>query len=115
MPPVKDGFFGKSFVYSGSPVFLIDITPPASLETGKTVTLTADAATWQICEESCLNEKNTFTLNLPAGPAMEKDPSVAELFEKARASQPLQPGDLKITAQSDGGDILLRVWNPALR
>jgi thiol:disulfide interchange protein DsbD len=112
VPAVKDGFFGKSFVYSGSPVFLIDITPPASLESGKTVTLTADA-TWQICEESCLNEKNTFTLKLPAGPAVEKDPAVAELFEKARASQPLPPGNLKITAQSDGGDIVLRVESGA--
>ena len=34
VPEVKDGFFGKSFVYTGSPVFLVDITAPTSLATG---------------------------------------------------------------------------------
>ena len=58
-PEVKDGFFGKSFVYVGSPVFLVDITAPATLESGKTVTLTAEA-TWQICEESCISEKQSL-------------------------------------------------------
>jgi thiol:disulfide interchange protein len=107
-PSVKDGFFGKSFVYPGTPVFLVEITAPASLDPGKTVTFTADA-TWQICEDSCLNEKKSFTVNLPAGSAMEKDPAVATWFEKARASQPAIADRWTFSAQSDGGDILLRV------
>jgi len=56
VPLVKDGYFGKSFAYLGSPVFIVDLTAPASLKTGETVTLTADA-TWQICNESCINRK----------------------------------------------------------
>ena len=108
VPEVKDGYFGKSFVYPGSPVFLVEITAPASLETGKAITLTADAS-WQICEESCINEQKSFTLKLPVTAAGEKDPATAALFTKARTSQPAKLTDAKISAQSDGSDILLRV------
>jgi thiol:disulfide interchange protein DsbD len=106
-PQVKDGFFGKSFVYAGSPVFLVDVTAPATLETGKTITLTANAS-WQICEDACINEEQSFTLMLPVGAALENDPAASELFAKARASQPAKPTGWTFSAQSDGGDILLR-------
>ncbi len=108
VPEVKDGVFGKSFVYSGSPVFLVDVTAPATLETGKTITLTANA-NWQICEVPCLPEDKSFTLSLPVGAALENDPAAAELFAKARANQPAKPVGWKFSASSDGGDILLRV------
>jgi thiol:disulfide interchange protein/DsbC/DsbD-like thiol-disulfide interchange protein len=108
VPEVKDGYFGKSFVYSGSPVFLLDITAPASLKPGETVTLTADAE-WQICKESCINEERSFTLTLDVAAVSEKNPATAEVFAKARASQPLRDSSLEITAQSDGGDLQLRV------
>jgi thiol:disulfide interchange protein DsbD len=107
-PEVKDGFFGKSFIYSGSPVFLTEITAPASLTVGQTVTLNADAA-WQICKESCINERKAFTLMLPVTSASEKDSAATGLFEKARASQPLKMAHWKFTASPAGADILLRV------
>jgi thiol:disulfide interchange protein DsbD len=107
-PEVKDGFFGKSFIYSGSPVFLTDISAPASLTVGQKVTLTADAA-WQICKESCINERKDFTLTLPVTSVPEKDSAATGLFEKARASQPLKVADWKFTASPAGADILLRV------
>jgi thiol:disulfide interchange protein/DsbC/DsbD-like thiol-disulfide interchange protein len=107
VPEVKDGFFGKSFVYTDSPVFLVDVTAPANLDAGNTVTLTANA-TWQICEESCLDEKKSFTLTLPVKPTAEKDPANADLFAKARASQAAEAKGWKFSATSDGGDILLR-------
>jgi thiol:disulfide interchange protein/DsbC/DsbD-like thiol-disulfide interchange protein len=108
VPEVKDGYFGKSFVFSGSPVFLMELTAPASLKPGETVTLTADAE-WQICKESCINEERSFTLTLDVAPVSERNPATADLFVKARASQPIQDASLKITAQSDGGDVQLRV------
>jgi thiol:disulfide interchange protein DsbD len=110
VPAVKDGFFGKSFVFTGSPVLLLEITTAATLEAGKTVTLTADAS-WQICADSCLNEQQTLTLKLPVGAVMEKNPATAELFASARASQPAQPAHWQFSAQADagGGGILLRV------
>jgi DsbC/DsbD-like thiol-disulfide interchange protein/cytochrome c biogenesis protein CcdA/thiol-disulfide isomerase/thioredoxin len=107
-PEVKEGFFGKSFVFTGSPVFITDLTAPKDLANGETVTLTAHA-TWQICEEACINEDETFTLTLPVGIALEKDPAVANLFAEARARQPAAPDGWEYSATSDGGDILLRV------
>ncbi|MCX6865049.1 MAG: protein-disulfide reductase DsbD family protein, partial [Verrucomicrobia bacterium] len=108
VPEVKDGFFGKSFVHTGSPVFLIDITAATPLVTATTVTLSA-VASWQICEQSCLNEQATLTLVLPVGPAVEKDPATADLFAKARANQPAKPKNWQVSAQADGQDILLRI------
>ena len=108
VPAVKDGFFGKSFVYEGSPVFLADITAPAVLDAGARVTITAEAR-WQICKESCINESRTVALTLPVAAAMEKDPAAAALFDAARASLPARPAGWKTAARTDGGDILLRV------
>lgn len=108
VPEVKDGYFGKSFIHSGSPAFLVEITAPASLETGGSVTFTADAS-WQICEESCINEEKFFTLSLPVAAAAEKDPANAALFAKARASQPATLTNAKISARPEGREILLRV------
>ncbi|RYD50181.1 MAG: thiol:disulfide interchange protein, partial [Verrucomicrobiaceae bacterium] len=107
-PEVKDGYFGKSFVYSGSPVFLIDITAPASLAAGGTVSLSADAS-WQICKESCISEEKSFSLILTAAPTAEKDPAQAALFAQARKNQPANVPSLVAQALSTGGDITLRV------
>ncbi len=108
IPEVKDGYFGKSFAYPGSPVFLMDITAPAALAAAGSVTLTAKAK-WQICKDSCISEAKSFTLVLPVTAAGEADPSNAPLIEKARNSLPSRIPSLKITAQSDGGDIQLRI------
>ena len=108
VPEVKDGYFGKSFIYQGSPVFLTEITAPRSLEPGATITLAADVA-WQICKESCINEKASLSLTLPVATMLEKDDSQAGLFSSARANQPRKIPTLKTTIQSEGGDIQLRV------
>jgi thiol:disulfide interchange protein/DsbC/DsbD-like thiol-disulfide interchange protein len=108
VPEVKDGDFGKSYIYQGSPVFVIEIKPSASLEIGKTVTLTANA-NWQICNGACKPEKGTFTLTLPITSTGEKDTAQAELFDNARKSQAIKIPTLLISAQSSGGDIQLRI------
>ncbi|MEO5915666.1 MAG: protein-disulfide reductase DsbD domain-containing protein [Luteolibacter sp.] len=108
VPEVKDGYFGKSYVYQGSPVFVVDLTAPASLATGTTVTLTANAV-WQICKDSCISEKKSFTLTLPVSAAATKDPAQAELFKKARAEQAVRIPSLKISAQPAGADIQIRL------
>ena len=107
VPEVKDGFFGKSFVYEGKPVFLIDITAPATLAAGTTVTLSADA-TWQVCAEQCINGQQALTVNLPVAATMEKDPAKADMFAKARASLPGKPAaNWKITARPEGEDVVV--------
>ena len=87
VPEIKDGYFGKSFIYSGSPVFLIEITPPASLAPGDTFTISADAE-WQICKTSCINESASFTLELPVSESAVADPTKVDFFQAARAKIP---------------------------
>ena len=111
-PKVKEGFFGKSFIFTGSPVFLIDLTAPATIQPGESVTLTADSS-WQICEDSCINEDKSFTLTLPVTATLENDPANADFFKQARASQPRPAAGLKIAATSDGGPITLRIEPPS--
>ncbi len=108
VPQIKDGYSGKSFVYLGSPVFLVDLTAPASLKAGETITVTADAK-WQICKQSCINEKRTLSLSFGVTAAAEKDPSATEVFRQARSRQAARAPSWKITAQSDGGDVQIRV------
>lgn len=108
VPQVKDGFLGKSFVYSGEPVFVVDLTAPSSLKAGETVTLTADA-TWQICNTGCISEQKSFTFNLPVAAVTEADPTQAPLFAKARSNQAKVVSSLKTSASPAGQKVELRV------
>jgi thiol:disulfide interchange protein DsbD len=108
VPSVKDGFAGKSFIYSGSPVFLVEITAPPSLAAGQSITLTA-AASWQICEEGCKNEEKSMTLTLPVAAAVVKDAGQASFFTQARSRLAAKIPALKITAISTGAEIQLRL------
>lgn len=108
VPEVKDGYFGKSFVYSGSPLFLVDIAAPDSIQAGGTISIGADAS-WQICKESCINEEKSFSLTLAVGETAEKDPAQAAVFESARKSQPAKVMGLKTNSHTEGGDITLHV------
>jgi thiol:disulfide interchange protein DsbD len=107
VPEVKKGFSGKSFIYNGTPVFLVEITPAGDLKAGETVTLSG-LAEWQICKDSCLDEKLKFKLELPVAGEAEVDPEVAGVFEGARKRL---AGEAKweVAASSPGGDITLRV------
>ena len=87
IPEVKEGFNGKSFVYTGSPVFLIEITPPATLAPGDTFTFSANAK-WQICERSCIDEKAKFSIDLPVSEKSVTNAGQSELFRAARLQIP---------------------------
>jgi len=108
VPEVKDGYFGKSFVYNGSPVFLVDITPPYALKTGDSVTLVAKAA-WQICETLCIDEKDSFTLELPVSTASVPSPEQAVLFQEARRKLPVTSLVWTMRAESSGQEIQLHL------
>ncbi len=109
-PKVETGLLdNKSFYYSGSPVFLIEITPPASLEVGTVAEIKA-SATWQICKTGqCLDEAESFSLSLPVKQAAEADASQNSLFESARASLPMKQDSWKFTATNDGANVILTV------
>ncbi len=100
VPELKEGFSGKSFVYPGTPVFLINITPPANLKPGDTFTLSA-VAKWQICDQSCINEKADFAINLPVAETATTDAGQIDFFKAARLRIPFNDPKLgEVTAGS---------------
>jgi thiol:disulfide interchange protein DsbD len=107
-PAIKDGYSGKSFVYPDSPVLLVAISAPATLQVGTSVTLTAKA-TWQICENSCLNEAQEFTLTLPVRAAAAPDPAQAAWFSQARSKIPVANQAWTVTAYPNSGNFVLRL------
>ena len=109
VPEVHEGALGKSFIYDGTAELLVDITPPADLPVGSTVSLTANA-TWQICSETgCINESGTFPLSLPVAATAVMHSSNQETFATARASLPSSAPVKSSAQQSKGGDIVLRI------
>ncbi len=107
-PTIKDGDFGKSFVYPGSPALLVDITAPASLQAGQTAALTAKAS-WQMCSESCMNEEKDFSLTLPVAATAAADPAQADFFRAARGKIPQPNASWTLSAYPAGGNFVLRL------
>lgn len=108
VPQVKDGYFGKSFIYEGEPVFLIHLTAPADAALNQEFAFAAQAS-WQICEDACIDENAEFTFVLTSAAETTPDPATAALFARARASQPFPATGANISARSDGGDVKLRI------
>ena len=101
-PGVTEGYGGKSFIYNGSPVFLMEISPPATLAIGSTFTFSA-TANWQICKTGkCNDEGASFTLNLPVAADAAIDTTQSTLFENARQAIPkVLPQEVEISANPD--------------
>lgn len=106
IPEIKSGELGTSLIYSGSPVFLIEITPPADLGDSKSVTISANAK-WQICKVSCIPETATFTLELPVSDTPALDADKKDLFSAARDKIPTKNQDWSITAHAEGENLRL--------
>ena len=106
IPEIKDTGLGKSLVYSGSPVFLIEITPAANIPTGQTATLSASAG-WQICDKSCKDESKEFTLQLPVAAKETIDASRSGLFTEARERIPAANKDWKVALRQGAGTELV--------
>jgi thiol:disulfide interchange protein/DsbC/DsbD-like thiol-disulfide interchange protein len=108
VPEVKDGVFGKSFIYPGSPAFLIEITPPANLKPGESITLAA-TANWQICQQTCRDESAKFSITLPVAENAVTDSAQAGLFTEARAKLPASSKSLTFLWEASNGTIRLKV------
>jgi thiol:disulfide interchange protein/DsbC/DsbD-like thiol-disulfide interchange protein len=108
VPEVKDGYFGKSFIYAGAPVFLTDIRVSAGVKAGDSVDLLASAK-WQICKDSCISEEQVLKLVLPVRAELEMDPAHSALFEKARADQARGVPGLVVSAQPVGDEVQIRI------
>jgi thiol:disulfide interchange protein DsbD len=71
--------------YEGTPWLLSTLTAPADAK--DPVTIKAHAS-WLVCQQICVPEDTTLTLNLPVGP-QAPDPAVAKDFAAARALLPV--------------------------
>lgn len=109
-PRVETGLLdNKSFYYSGSPTFMVEISPPPSLAKDSVAEIKA-SATWQICKTGqCLDEAGSFTLSLPVKENAEVDASQTALFEAGRAAAPMKAEGWEFKATNDGTDVRFTV------
>jgi len=108
VPEVVYGSFGKSYVFEHANLFVVEITPPASLQPGAEVTLEAHAQ-WQICRDSCINEKATLPMKLVVAAVAQPDPAQAPLFSAARAARASVSVAWTIQAEKSATGIRLRL------
>lgn len=95
--------------YEGTPWLLTNLTVPADAAPGP-VTIRAHAS-WLVCQQICIPEDATLTLNLTVG-AGGRDPAVAKDFAAARALLPVA-SPWKVT-YALGTNLDLYVAAPAL-
>jgi thiol:disulfide interchange protein DsbD len=88
-----------------------EITPPADLKIGDSVTLTGTAS-WMCCGRSCHPASMELSLTLPVAETAELDPKVHRLLESERARQE-RPSDAWNAAASEKGERITLVLRPA--
>ncbi len=102
--------------YEGENLLYVDITAPAGLTPGGTVTLQAGVE-WLMCLDNCTPGEATVELTLPvqAGPARPR-PGTDFLFVRHQARLPLTTPAWKFTATSQGPKLTLHLspTRPAL-
>lgn len=103
-----------NYGYSGQSHLFVKITPPANLPIGKPIAIRLKA-NWLVCEEICIPEEASFTLDLPVAGKSVSDPADASRIAKARQTLPkTAPLALVAIAQPtpEGGNLTLTA--PAL-
>ncbi|MBY0564133.1 MAG: thioredoxin family protein [Hyphomonadaceae bacterium] len=90
-----------NFGYSGEVLFPVEITAPASLRAGETLTLTADAF-WLVCSDICIPEEATLTLSVPVAAQGRDDPEWAGRI--AAAVEALPRRQAGVDARISGGE-----------
>lgn len=99
-----------SYAHEGTPAFLVPVTAPLDAQPGTMIDITVDAR-WQICEEICVPEQGRFSFSLPVAEMLERDASVASIFDAARAAQ-AQPLEADARFSVEGGAYILRLTPP---
>ncbi|WP_415909622.1 protein-disulfide reductase DsbD family protein [Oleiharenicola sp. Vm1] len=95
--------------YEGTIFLFTQITPPADLAPGSSVTLKA-ATEWLMCKDSCMPGDAQLELTRPVKTEQpEPDMTIARAFNNARAEVPAKAADWAFTAQRDGAKITLRI------
>lgn len=101
-----NGYEGRNFLF-------VQITPPAELPAGSSVTLAA-VAEWLMCQDVCMPGDASLALTLPvAAEPPAPNAAVAEEFSHAFAELPAATKDWYFTAQRAGDRITLRITRAA--
>jgi len=111
--PHRSEFVGlKSQGYEGTNYFVTTITAPDSVTVGETIKIVGDAE-WQMCKESCINEKTSFTVELAVNETANADDArSAELAEYATSHLPAPtPEAWDLSATDDGDTLTLTIRN----
>lgn len=92
------------------------ITPPADLQPGQTVTL-GGTASWMCCGNTCHPGSKEISLTLPVAATAELDKPWHPLFEaeRARAEQPSTAWTSSVTEKGDQITLILRPAAPEAR
>jgi thiol:disulfide interchange protein DsbD len=92
--------------YEGETFLPVEITPPATLKPGDTVTLRAKAG-WLMCQDVCMPGKAEVELTLP----VSADPPQPSEWAAKIAAQPMPqpPAGWNVSAVRDGKNIWLRL------
>ncbi|MBI2511631.1 MAG: thioredoxin family protein [Opitutae bacterium] len=95
--------------YEGQVFLFTQITPPANLAAGSTVTLKA-AVEWLMCKDSCMPGDASLELTRPVKTGKpDADMTVARLFNNAFSDLPKKDDRWAFSARRDGNKITLRV------
>ncbi|MCS6782498.1 MAG: protein-disulfide reductase DsbD family protein [Gloeomargarita sp. SKYBB_i_bin120] len=76
-----------NFGYRNTVTLLAQVRPPATLPTGRTLDLRAEAS-WLVCKTDCVPEATTLSLSLPVGPQAVTNPEVMTHFAQVRQTHP---------------------------
>jgi thiol:disulfide interchange protein len=98
-----------NFGYEGEVLHLVTITPPATLDANKPVTLSAKAE-WLVCADVCIPEEGVVSLTLPVkGGPLAEDGRHASAFANARAALPKEVASLGVAAAIAGKTLEISV------
>lgn len=103
-----------NFGYAGEAWLLVQITPPAQLDTPE-FTMTAHL-NWLVCKEACIPGKASLTLSLPVTETAQPEPRWQAQFAQVRAALPKSLGDIgTLTPTEQGLRLRLTVPQTALQ
>ncbi len=92
-----------NFGYHGTPLHLVPVSIPSDWPGDRALVLEADAR-WLVCDDVCIPEEGSLTLELPVG-ASRVGPE-ADRFDRARRALPVE-SPWPATFSADGRDLVL--------
>jgi thiol:disulfide interchange protein/DsbC/DsbD-like thiol-disulfide interchange protein len=96
-----------NFGYENEVVFPLTVTPPAGLRAGGSFQVKADGY-WLVCQDICIPEEASFTLDLPVGASPQPAADTASMFTAAEAAMP-RPSPWQAEAGFAGDDGVLQL------